>query len=468
MTDRTQHRWSFGSGGRAAVQAVSLAAFVYLALAVRYGWSAYLPVDLFLRFDPLLWLLSSMTAREIAVYGAYALALVAATALAGRFFCGWLCPLGAAMDAVRAAVRRKSGGRPAPHLPRVRWLVLLALIAAAIAGVSFAAWSDPLVIAWRTVHLFPEPGRAAAASAALALAAIGLGLFVPRFWCRGVCPLGAALSLAARWAPYRRRLSASCTRCGACTRSCPTGQSPERHSAAECLLCRRCAAACTRESVAFSFHTPSIVAAYRQGNDHPPEGGRRRLLFALGAAAAGLGAASVVGRRSGRAPLRPPGTGSERGFAARCVGCGACVAACPTGGLVPLLTLARLDTAFTPELIPRLGPCLPECTACSEACPTGAIAPLPAEKKFDVPIGLAVIDPARCLPWAGGRRCVVCVDACPPEYGAIELRPVQPRVFRPFVEADRCTGCGICEHRCPVEGDSAIRIVHSGQEGASP
>jgi ferredoxin len=30
--------------------------------------------------------------------------------------------------------------------------------------------------------------------------------------------------------------------------------------------------------------------------------------------------------------------------------------------------------------------------------------------------------------------------------------------FAPFVEPSRCTGCGICEHRCPVEGVSAIRV----------
>jgi Pyruvate/2-oxoacid:ferredoxin oxidoreductase delta subunit len=33
------------------------------------------------------------------------------------------------------------------------------------------------------------------------------------------------------------------------------------------------------------------------------------------------------------------------------------------------------------------------------------------------------------------------------------------RLRLPFVDPDRCTGCGICEHECPVTGLRAIRIT---------
>jgi ferredoxin len=31
-------------------------------------------------------------------------------------------------------------------------------------------------------------------------------------------------------------------------------------------------------------------------------------------------------------------------------------------------------------------------------------------------------------------------------------------VQRPYVQIDLCIGCGICEARCPVEGEAAIRV----------
>jgi NAD-dependent dihydropyrimidine dehydrogenase PreA subunit len=102
---------------------------------------------------------------------------------------------------------------------------------------------------------------------------------------------------------------------------------------------------------------------------------------------------------------------------------------------------------------------LPDCTACGEACPTGAIARVPAKRKKAIQIGLAVIDRTRCLPWAGGERCVICLDACPPDYDAIELKQTELGEFCPHVKEQSCTGCGICENKCPVEGEPAIRVL---------
>jgi Pyruvate/2-oxoacid:ferredoxin oxidoreductase delta subunit len=38
----------------------------------------------------------------------------------------------------------------------------------------------------------------------------------------------------------------------------------------------------------------------------------------------------------------------------------------------------------------------------------------------------------------------------------------QTAVRRPRVEADRCIGCGICENKCPLRGEAAIRVVPAG------
>ena len=40
---------------------------------------------------------------------------------------------------------------------------------------------------------------------------------------------------------------------------------------------------------------------------------------------------------------------------------------------------------------------------------------------------------------------------------------VQVRLQRPFVDIEKCIGCGICEHECPVSGIKAIRISAEGE-----
>ena len=444
---------------RAGVQAVCLVGFAALTISAARGWPLPVPGDLPLRLDPLVWLLGSVAARQAAPHALFMLALLLATALLGRVFCGWGCPLGTAIDAAGPLRRR----RPVRPWPGLKLWVLAALIAAAAAGANFAGWLDPLVLASRAVYLAFAPAGGwppVVLAWAVVLAAVALAALAPRFWCRALCPLGAVLSLAARWTPYRRHIGGSCVECGHCEPVCPTGQSTGGHSPGECLGCRRCQAACPRQSIAFRFRAPLAVANPVPARRPAPAARRRWLLGLGGMAVAALGGGWARLRRP-TPVLRPPGAPSERRLLARCTGCGACLAVCPTGALLPQLSLARLDAAFAPQFVPRQGPCEPDCTACSEACGTGALAHLTAEAKAAVRIGVAEIDRAECLPWARGERCTICIDACPAEYDAMELRPTAPGAFRPFVDESRCTGCGFCEHRCPLEAP-AIRVRRLG------
>ena len=462
MTNRAENKKAKLHWLRAVVQTVCLGLFVYLALSAQFKWKSPLPYDLFLRFDPVVWLMVSTAAREAALYGSFALALVVATALFGRVFCGWVCPLGTAIDAAHLVRGHRPSGSLVERLSSVRFWVLIVLISTAVAGVNFAGWLDPLVMSSRALHLGSSARLywpAAAVGWTVVGVVIGLVFFAPRFWCRTLCPLGAALSVVARLAPYRRRVGESCTECGACSAACPMGQSRIKNSPTECIGCRRCEATCPEQAIAFTLDISSIRGFNYSEQGQPINPWRRRFVLGLGSLAFGGVARFILRVRSNRTLLRPPGTPSEQRFVARCVGCGTCIATCPTGGLLPLVSAHRLDAVFTPRLVPRVGPCLPDCTACGEVCPTGAIARVPAKRKTTIQIGLAVIDRARCLPWAGGERCVICLDACPTNYDAIELRRMGTGEFRPYVKERLCTGCGICEYKCPVEGESAIRVV---------
>jgi ferredoxin len=91
-------------------------------------------------------------------------------------------------------------------------------------------------------------------------------------------------------------------------------------------------------------------------------------------------------------------------------------------------------------------------------------------------MGQAYIDQDRCIPWADNVDCIVCEEMCPLPEKAVELElaevpnPAGEVVFvqRPKVIRDHCIGCGICEYKCPVDGEAAIRIVVSGTELSEP
>ncbi len=51
-------------------------------------------------------------------------------------------------------------------------------------------------------------------------------------------------------------------------------------------------------------------------------------------------------------------------------------------------------------------------------------------------------------------------DVIPAEGSRVEI---QVRLQRPYVDLEKCTGCGICEHECPVSGKRAIRVSAEGE-----
>ena len=120
----------------------------------------------------------------------------------------------------------------------------------------------------------------------------------------------------------------------------------------------------------------------------------------------------------------------------------------------------------TPVLVPRLGYCDYSCNACGQACPTQAIPLFSLEDKQRQVIGKAYVDENRCLAWSDHQPCIVCEEMCPLPEKAIQLeeqdvwRPDggMVRLQMPHVVRDLCIGCGICEYRCPVSGDAAIRV----------
>ena len=40
---------------------------------------------------------------------------------------------------------------------------------------------------------------------------------------------------------------------------------------------------------------------------------------------------------------------------------------------------------------------------------------------------------------------------------------IQVRLQRPYVDIEKCIGCGVCEHECPVSGKRAVRVSAEGE-----
>jgi ferredoxin len=166
--------------------------------------------------------------------------------------------------------------------------------------------------------------------------------------------------------------------------------------------------------------------------------------------------------------LRPPGA-VEQDLTNKCLRCGECIRACPTGALQPSILDGGLERIFTPLLIPRLGYCDFSCNRCGEVCPVEAITPLPLEEKRKFVIGWAFIDENLCIPWADGTPCIVCEEMCPVPEKAILLEEKQVTgpddsinvIQLPRVVRELCIGCGICEYKCPRTGIAAIRVFRA-------
>ena len=128
---------------------------------------------------------------------------------------------------------------------------------------------------------------------------------------------------------------------------------------------------------------------------------------------------------------------------------------CVTNGIQPTMLESGISGLWTPRLIPLRGYCEETCTFCSQVCPTGAIQPVSAKDKKHIIIGEARIDRSKCIAWNKGLECLVCDEHC--SYDAVYWKEKDGGP-KPFIDPDKCVGCGICENKCPTGPDPAIVV----------
>jgi ferredoxin-type protein NapF len=202
---------------------------------------------------------------------------------------------------------------------------------------------------------------------------------------------------------------------------------------------------------------------------------RRGVIFS---GVAGLGTALLVrssalgeGRTFSPMLIRPPCSVPEDAFLSKCIRCGECMKVCPTNALQPAFDQGGFAGLWTPVLNMRIGYCEYECNLCAQVCPTQAIGKTSLKEKQQVKIGLAFFDKNRCLPYASARTCIVCEEHCPTPKKAIWFQEVQVMtpggtlltVKQPHINPELCTGCGICENKCPIADQRGVYVTSVGE-----
>ena len=180
--------------------------------------------------------------------------------IAGRAFCGWMCPIGTLQDILAGWARRLRGEKsrirgkkskarfPAQPPPQAdRWLrILKYLVLVVILIASTASVYPPLreICPVRSIFSFQ---LTTPLLASVLLTFVVTSMLVKRFWCKYLCPMGAMLVIFNKISPLRVFIDRDhCTDCSRCEAEWPVDSPriPENIRSTECIRCLECLETC--------------------------------------------------------------------------------------------------------------------------------------------------------------------------------------------------------------------------------
>ncbi|MBO8131119.1 MAG: 4Fe-4S binding protein [Candidatus Marinimicrobia bacterium] len=496
---------------RKLVQLAFLGLLIISIAVSVYPFKLFFLSKIFVIFDPLNLVGPLFASRYFNPILLLSIIILLSPIIFGRAFCGWICPLGTTIDIVDNIIKRERT-TSSIKTRKVKYLALIFFISIALFGYQLSWYFDPIPIVWRSyaililpvfysiigsipeffisINLLPEffysifdkistlffPINAPSFTNLMVpflifITILLLNFISKRFWCRNLCPLGALLGFISRFSILKRKVDETCTNCSLCKKNCKMDAINADYIStdkSECILCLNCTEDCPKDSISFKFTSPFI---YAKG----PSTTRRAVLKFGIFSVIGAGILKVSSDRTSNDRLiRPPGAVKEDQFRDLCIRCGGCIRACSTSG--GCLQFSILTTGVTGFMTPRnnynVGYCEYECNLCGNVCPTGAIRPLSIDEKKEVKMGTAVIQKDRCIPYRLDDNCIVCEEHCPVPEKAIKLERKTVfnkqynrymEVYYPYVIPELCIGCGICEYKCPIDGEPGIIVIREGE-----
>ena len=190
------------------------------------------------------------------------LGVIGVSLLAGRAFCGWMCPIGTLQDFLAKLSSRLSKNKKRhptetqisfPHkissrndawLRSLKYLVLAVILLAS----AFAIYPPLREICPARALLSFQLTTPLLWSVLIAFVITSMAN--RRFWCKYLCPLGAVLAPFNKIAPLRLVINQdSCTNCRRCDSACPMEIPDLTHHlrSAECIECLECQETCNED-----------------------------------------------------------------------------------------------------------------------------------------------------------------------------------------------------------------------------
>jgi len=475
---------------RRSIQIFTFALFVlFFFLTTASSQMAWgIPKNLFMTMDFLNTLKNGIASHRVAVYAiGPGLFILLLTLWGGRIFCGWICPLGTAIDIGDKLLYRK--GRlfytkkrsDTRRFRNWKYIYLLVGLGAVVFGVDILTFGDPISLITRTFafcvyapvayiwngmlgvgdkvglghvvynlggnmdnwHLQMMHFWNGVPVLLMFVGVIALSGFQERFWCRNLCPYGGLLAVLSRVSWLRHYIKMDgCIHCKKCEVQSRMGcydnldkkaTQEEMHSISECIQCFRCETICPTDVIQIQAKVPAgikeALGMAAKGTAPRPEPqteidlGRRRVIAAVGAGML-WGTATKASASEYQGKMR---------------------------------RYPRNNRSMRPPGALDEGAFLSACTRCAECmkvCPTNALQPATFETGLQglwTPILVPSIGPC-------AEKCTSCGDVCPT--GAIRPFTWQDKRYKikmglANVNQSTCVAynggrdCIVCAEVCP-------------------
>ena len=185
------------------------------------------------------------------------------TIVFGRLFCGWMCAFGTFNDFIYMVstkifkIKFKMNAKVDSILKSLKKVILLLIV--------YFMWTSGSKLfdnlsPWDAFAQIPQFSQAVSEYALgfLILLFITIGaIFIERFFCKYLCPLGAVFAITSKLRFFKiDKPTDKCGKCRICTNNCPMGielYKMEKVNNRECINCLKCTEVCPRKSAQASF-----------------------------------------------------------------------------------------------------------------------------------------------------------------------------------------------------------------------
>lgn len=219
-------------------------------------------------------IINNQLSTNIIPYLLEVIATIPITILFGRFFCGWMCAFGSFVDFIYISSNKFIPKKPKFKedvdgiLKYVKYFVLVFII--------IVIWSMNITVfksssPWDAFGMLFTVGKLPDLSYIISYLFVGFvilllimiaSVFIERFFCRYLCPMGATFALSSFLRIGKiRKPTEHCGKCRICTNHCAMGIPLYKYDevkSIECINCMKCVAVCPRKNTSYAIASKDV------------------------------------------------------------------------------------------------------------------------------------------------------------------------------------------------------------------